>query len=97
MDLKNIENFIDRQKVSFISSIDDNGYPNTKAMLRPRKREGLKTFYFSTNTSSLRVRQFTANPNACIYFYHKGLINYTGVMLKGTMEVLTDEKSKKMI
>ena len=97
LNLKTIEKFIDKQKVSFISSIDDDGYPNTKAMLRPRKREGLKTFYFSTNTSSLRVKQFTVNPSACIYFYHKGLINYTGVMLKGSMEVLTDEESKKMI
>lgn len=26
--------------VAFISSIDDEGFPNTKAMLPPRKREG---------------------------------------------------------
>ena len=41
-------------------------------------------------TSSLRVKQFLNNPNASIYFYHKGLIKYTGVMLVGKMEVLTD-------
>ena len=50
MDLKAIEKFIDKQKVSFICSIDINGYPNVKAMLKPRKRNGLKEFYFSTNT-----------------------------------------------
>ena len=32
------------------------------------------------------------NPNACVYFYHKGLIKYVGVMLKGKMEVLTDRE-----
>ena len=37
------------------------------------------------------------NPNACIYFYHKGLIKYVGVMLKGKMEVLTDQEAKDMI
>ena len=37
------------------------------------------------------------NPNACIYFYHKGLIKYVGVMLKGKMEVLTDQETKDMI
>ena len=37
------------------------------------------------------------DPKACIYFYHKGLIKYEGVMLKGTMEVLTDQESKDMI
>ena len=38
MDLKKIEKFIDKQKVSFISSIDNENYPNVKAMLKPRKR-----------------------------------------------------------
>jgi general stress protein 26 len=64
-------------------------------MLRPRKIEGLKTFYFSTNTSSIRVEQYRKNPKACIYFYRKGLIKYQGVMLKGTMEVLETNEIKK--
>jgi general stress protein 26 len=97
MDYKKIERFIAKQKVSFICSVDDENYPNVKAMLKPRKRNGLKEFYFSTNTSSMRVRQYLNNPKACIYFYHKGLIKYVGVMLKGKMEVLTDQETKKMI
>jgi general stress protein 26 len=66
-----------------------------KAMLKPRKRTGLREFYFSTNTSSMRVKQFRNNPKASIYFYHKGLFKYVGVMLVGTMEVLTDQASDK--
>ena len=97
MDLKKIEKFIDRQKVSFICSVDDEGYPNVKAMLRPRKRSGLREFYFSTNTSSMRVAQYKNDPKACLYFYHKGLIKYVGVMLKGKMEVMTDQETKNMI
>ena len=97
MDVKKIEKFIDKQKVSFISSIDNENYPNVKAMLKPRKRKGLKEFYFSTNTSSMRVKQYQKNSNASLYFYHKGLIKYVGVMLKGTMEVLTDQETKNMI
>lgn len=97
MDLKKIEKFIDKQKVSFISSIDNENYPNMKAMLKHRKRNGLKEFYFSTNTSSIRVKQYQNIPNASIYFYHKGLIKYVGVMLKGKMEVLTDPETKNMI
>ncbi len=97
MDYKKLEKFIDKQKVSFICSIDDNNYPNMKAMLKPRKRNGLKEFYFSTNTSSLRVNQFVKNSNASIYFYHKGLLKYVGIMLVGKMEILTDQKSKNMI
>lgn len=97
MNIEKIKKFIDKQNVSFICSIDENNYPNMKAMLKPRKRNGLKEFYFSTNTSSMRVKQYINNPNASIYFYHKGLIKYVGVMLKGKMEVLTDPESKQMI
>ncbi len=90
-----IGNLIDKQGVSFISSLDDDGFPNTKAMLPPRKRDGIKTFYFTTNTSSMRVSQFRKNPKACIYFCDKRF--FRGVMLKGTMEVLEDAASKEMI
>ena len=94
---KTIENMIDKQSVCYISSIDKDGFPNTKAMLKPRKRIGLKEFYFSTNTSSMRVRQYKNNSNASIYFYHQGFMKYVGVMLTGKMEVLTDQETKNMI
>ena len=97
MDLEKIEKFIDKQKVSFICSVDGDGYPNMKAMLKPRKHVGQKEFYFSTNTSSMRVAQYKKNPKASIYFYRKGLVKYVGVMLVGKMEVLTDQKTKDMI
>jgi general stress protein 26 len=86
---------IDSQSVSFISSVDPDGFPNTKAMLPPRKREGIKEFYFTTNTSSMRVSQFMNNSKACIYFCDKRF--FRGVMLVGTVEVLQDSASKEMI
>ena len=92
---KTVGNLIDKQGVAFISSVDCDGFPNTKAMLPPRKREGIKTFYFTTNTSSLRVSQYRDNPKACIYFCDRRF--FRGVMLKGTMEVLEDAASKEMI
>lgn len=97
MSIDNIIRFVNKQRVCFICSIDENGFPNVKAMLKPRKGNGLNEFYFSTNTSSMRVKQYLENPNACIYFYHMGLLKYTGVMLKGQMEVLTDQETKNMI
>ena len=90
-----IGNLIDKQGVSFISSVDCDGFPNTKAMLPPRKREGIKTFYFTTNTSSMRVAQYRKYPKACIYFFDKRF--FRGVMLRGTMDVLEDAASKEMI
>lgn len=60
-----LHKFSKRRKVALIGSVDENGYPNIKAMLSPRKIEG-NDFYFSTNTSSLRVGQFAQNPKACL-------------------------------
>jgi general stress protein 26 len=90
-----IGNMIDKQSVSFISSVNADGFPNTKAMLPPRKREGIKVFYFTTNTSSMRVAQYRTNTKACIYFCDKRF--FRGVMLIGIMEVLEDAASKEMI
>ena len=85
----------DTLPVSFISSVDEEGYPCTKAMLSPRVRDGIKVFYFTTNTFSLRVAHYKANPQACIYFCDAE--GFKGMMLRGTMEVLTDSASKEMI
>ena len=53
---KTIGNIIDKQSICYISSIDKDGFPNTKAMLKPRKCSGLRDIYFSTSTSSLTVQ-----------------------------------------
>ncbi len=92
---KTIGNLIDKQNTAFIGSVDSDGFPNMKAMLPPRKREGIKTFWFSTNTSSMRVAQFKENPKACLYFCDRRF--FRGVMLIGNVEVLTDSQSRELI
>ncbi|WP_215699677.1 pyridoxamine 5'-phosphate oxidase family protein [Clostridium sp. MCC353] len=92
---KTIGNLIDKQKTAYISSVDEEGFPNIKAMLAPRLRDGITTFYFTTNTSSQKVAQFRVNPKACIYFCDKRF--FRGVMLIGTVEVLEDPESKELI
>lgn len=93
---KQIFEFIQKQKTAFMASVDEDGFPNLKAMFTPRKIEG-NSFYFSTNTSSMRSQQFMKNPKASIYFYHRGRFRYEGIMLIGTMEVLQDDEIKKEI
>jgi len=93
---EHIIEFIKKQKVSFIASVDEEGFPNIKAMFVPRKIEG-NCFYFTTNTSAMRSQQFIKNPKASIYFFSKGRFKYEGIMLTGTMEVLQDDKTKKEI
>lgn len=93
--LKEVNALIKNVSHVIISSIDGEGYPNTKAMLPPRMLDGIKHIYFSTNTSSIRVQQYMRNPKACIYFYDDK--QFKGVMLKGIMEVLHDTELKKLI
>ncbi len=88
--------FIAKQKTAFVASVDEEGFPNLKAVFAPRKIEG-NCFYFSTNTSSLRAQQYMKNPKASIYFYNRGRFKFEGLMLTGTMEVLQDDKIKREI
>ena len=41
---KTIGNMIDKLKIAFLGSVDEEGFPNVKAMLQPRKREGIRRF-----------------------------------------------------
>lgn len=90
-----IAKMADTLPITYISSVDENGFPCTKAMLSPRVRQGIKIFYFTTNTFSLRVAHYKHNPKACIYFCDTA--RFQAVMLRGTMEILNDAKSKEMI
>ena len=92
---KTIANLIDKQSTAFISYIDADGFPVTRAMLKPRERDGIKTFWFTTNTSSNKISCFEKNAKASIYFVDKRF--FRGVCLCGTVEVLTDAESKERI
>jgi general stress protein 26 len=89
--LDQITNLIDETKNIIVCSVDDDGFPNAKAMFKT-EHDGIKTFLFSTNTSSMRVQQFQRNAKASIYFCGQSLIN--GLMLIGRMEVCSDREMK---
>ena len=92
---KLIGELADNQKTVFLGSVNEQGFPNIKAMLQTRKREGIRIFYFTTNTSPMRVKQYLKNPKACVYFCNQD--TFIGAMLLGTIEILTDDESKQMI
>ncbi len=94
--LDTIINLIEKNKtIVLVSYIDLNGNPVCKAMLTPRKMDGLRYVYFSTNTSSNKVKSYLINNKGSIYFIDKRF--YRGVSLIGTVEVLTDYETKAMI
>lgn len=92
MTKEGIFDFISRQKTSVISSVGEDGYPATRALIQPVLVDG-NDIYFATYTSSRKVKHYRANSKACVYFFEKGR-NFQGVELKGNMVVLTDQATK---
>lgn len=86
---------IESSSNAIIGSVGEDGYPNIKAMLKPRENDGIKKFYFTTNTSSMRVSQYRKNNKASLYFYNPRF--FKGVMMKGIMSVLEDQSTKERI
>ena len=92
--ISEINTLVETTKTVYISSIDKNGYPNTKAMLA-LQHDGLFTHYFSTNLSAKRTAQFKENPKCCVYFCDDE--QFKGLMLLGNMEVCTDREHRTML
>ena len=90
-----ISNMADKSANAFICYIDEDGCPVTKAMLKPREHDGIRTFYFTTNTSSNKVKCFKLNPKASIYLVNPRF--FQGASLTGTMEVLETAEAKERI
>ena len=90
-----IGNMADKCGTVFMSYIDDEGFPVTKAMLKPRVREGIQMFWFHTNTSSNKVKFYRENPKASIYFVD--IRFFRGVCLAGNVEVLETSEAKEML
>lgn len=93
MNREGIYEFISRQRTSVISSIGEDGFPATRALIQPVLVEG-NDIYFATYTSSRKVKHYQNNSKACVYFFEKGK-NFQGVEIKGNMEVLTDTATKE--
>ena len=96
MNKADVMTFISKQKTAFVASVNEEGYPVVRAMLAPRKVEK-DAIYFTTNTSSKKIKQFTLNNKASVYFYKRGMVTYQGVCLLGEMEICVDQKTKDEI
>ncbi|HIZ20370.1 MAG TPA: pyridoxamine 5'-phosphate oxidase family protein [Firmicutes bacterium] len=90
-----IGRMIDKAGTIFISYIDDCGYPVTKAMLKPRERNGIQEIWLSTNTSSNKVRCLKRNGMASLYFVDKRF--FRGVSLMGKVEVFETPEAKERL
>lgn len=89
---KNGLRLVNKSKIAMLGTNGEDGYPNIKALLKA-KNEGLIKIWFSTNTSSKKVKQLRKNNKACLYFVNK--IFFEGLMLVGDVEIHNDIETKK--
>ena len=94
--------------VATLTTVDENGWPNTRAMLNLRNtsvypdlipvfdshRQNL-TLYFTTNTSSGKISQIAHNNKASVYYCIPS--EWRGLMLGGLIQVVSDPALKEMI
>lgn len=92
---KTIGALIDKCSIAQLCYVDKDGFPVTRAMLKPRERHGLREFYFTTNTSSEKVNALRNNPRTSIYFVDRRF--FRGVSLAGIAEILEDAATKERI
>jgi general stress protein 26 len=65
---------VNHSQTAMLSTIGDEGYPHIRAMLK-KETEGLKTFWFSTNTSSSKVPQIQQKPRGLRLFRGWGAVH----------------------
>lgn len=77
-----------------VSSIDQDGYPITRAM-QVIEHGSYQTHYFVTSASSGKVQDYSRNPQASVYYSEEryGI----AVLFIGKMEVCTDLEAKKRL
>lgn len=96
---------MEETEVVYLSTVDDEGYPETRAMLNlrnPLKYPGLKDFfaaqshpfavYFSTNTSSRKRAHLLNNFKASVYYCDPA--TWRGLTLIGDIEIVDDPAIK---
>lgn len=92
----------------YLTTIGGDGYPHIRAMLNLRNRiqypnqihlyadhQDDLMIYFSTNTSSNKLRQIESDPKVSVYYCHPE--EFKGVMLAGEVEIVDDPNVREAL
>ena len=92
----------------YLTTNGPGGYPHTRAMLNLRNKEQFPDqvqlfadhqedllVYFTTNTSSQKLRQIEADPRVSVYYCNPG--QFHGLMLSGDVDILDDSALRHAI
>jgi len=82
---------VNKCELAMIGTIDELGQPQIKALIKTRNN-GLKEFWFCSNTSAKRTKHIKENGKSCLYFTTP---SWEGVMLNGVAEICYDDELRK--
>ncbi len=99
-------NVVEKSKFAYLTTINEQEEPETRAMLNLYNRKQYPSLqkvlpfppfviYFTTNTSSEKMKQIARDSRSCVYFIIES--KWEGVMLNGDIEIVTDGGIKKAI
>ncbi|MFW9957575.1 MAG: pyridoxamine 5'-phosphate oxidase family protein [Candidatus Odinarchaeota archaeon] len=101
-------NLLDVGWPAYVTTIDREGFPQTRAMFNLRNKERFPklvsffeqqehdfTLIFTTNTSSTKIEDIGANKRVSVYYCDPE--TWRGVMFSGLIEIVTDSNIKKSI
>ena len=99
---------IELSKAAYLTTIDPEGFPITRAMFNLRNKEQFPEFseffanqehefiiFISTNTSSSKIEHIKNNPKISVYYCDTE--NFKGVMFGGEVEKIDDMEIKRKI
>ncbi|MDR1189025.1 MAG: pyridoxamine 5'-phosphate oxidase family protein [Bifidobacteriaceae bacterium] len=86
---------INSAAVVFLGWTDTGGFPEVRAMLAPRARDGSQVFYLTTNTATRHVASLRTAPRACLYFCDQA--RFRAIAFRGTVTLLQDPESRVLV
>ncbi len=103
---KTILELMETTKAAYLTTIDSDGFPITRAMFNLRNKEQFPEFseffagldnefeiYISTNTSSSKIEHIKKNSKISVYYCDAN--NFKGVMFGGEAELITEMEIKR--
>ena len=101
-------NLMETAEAVYLSTIDENGFPQTRSMLNLRNTEQFANLvkmyeghkddflvFLTTGNASSKIQQIKANTKVSVYFCKPN--EFLGLMLGGKIEIVTDTAIKKSL
>jgi pyridoxamine 5'-phosphate oxidase len=85
---------IKNSKTCVVATLDENSYPNMRAMLN-LEHVGLKIVWLSTNLPSKKVKQIAQNEKGGVYFFNEA--SFQGLRLIGDFKIRQDQEAREKL